>query len=229
VLPQSILAGMNWRRGLVLAVIHLTVMVVVILCTEWHYWPGIRSERARTPVVLPPPATAEEVMEANFYPCDEGGIIDRPEAPREVLAGAANMPAAMLVGWHEPCAQPTALDTVVERRYGRTRRAELVILAVQCTVYAAWWLLVGGYPLVRPRRWWLEPGGFITACTIPAALASLLIPDAFASRHPVVAMTAMVPAMVAMLAWLWWFGLLIWKTSRFALQSFIGSRQRVAQ
>lgn len=167
-------------------------------------------------------------MEANFFPCDEGGIIDRAAPPREIVVGAANMPMVLLVGWHEPCAQPSALDSVVEKRYGRTRTAEVLILAIQCTVFGLWWFIVGEYPLVTPPRWWLEPGAFITACTIPVALASLLIPDGFAFRVPVVHPAAMIPAVIAMLAWLWWVGLLIWKTARFAPRLFVGSRKRVA-
>jgi hypothetical protein len=220
---------MNWRRGVVLAAIHLAMAAVVMVRTETGYWPAIRSERVRVPVVPPPTATAEELMEASFYPCDEGGIIDRAAAPREIVVGAANMPAVLLVGWHEPCAQPSALDNVVEKRYGRTRRAEVLILAIQCGAFGVWWFLVGGYPLVRPRGWWLEPGAFITACTIPVALASLLIPDGFAFRVPIVHPAVMIPAVIAMLAWLWWFGLLIWKAFRFAFRSFVGSKQRVIQ
>ena len=220
---------MNWRRGVLLAAIHLTVAVVVIVRTEWSYWPYIRSERVRVPVVLPPTATAEEAMETNLYPCDEGSIIDRAAPPREIVVGAANMPAVLLVGWHEPCAQPSALDNVVEKRYGRTRKAEILILTIQCTVFGVWWFLVGGFPLVRPRRWWLEPGAFITACTIPIGLASLLIPDGFAFRVLIVHPAAMIPAMIAMLGWLWWFGLLIWKIFRGAIRSFGWSRQRIAE
>jgi len=220
---------MNWQRGVVLAAIHLTVAAVVIVRTEAAYWPNIRSERVRVPVVIPPSATAEEAAFANFFPCDEGGIIDRAFAPREMAISAANMPVVLLVGWHEPCAQPSALDNVVEKRYGRTRRAEVLILTIQCAAFVLWWLIVGGFPLVRPRRWWLEPGAFITAFTIPVALASLLIPDGFAFRVPIVDPAAMIPAVIAMLAWLWWFGLLIWKTFRFAFRSFVGSRQRVPQ
>lgn len=204
---------MNWRRGIVLAAIHLAVATVVIVRTEADYWSNIRPERVRVRVVLPPSATVEELMEANFYPCAEGGIVDHSFTPRETVAGAANLPVTLLVGWHEPCSQPSNLDTVVERRYGRTRTAEVLILAIQCAVFAVWWFLVGGYPLVRPRTWWLEPGAFITVCTVPAALVSLL---------PLVDKVAMVPAVVVMLAWLWWFGLLIWRTSRFAFQSFVG-------
>ena len=229
VVRSRILAGMNWRRGVVLAAIHLTVAAVVILRTEADYWPNIRSERVRVPVVIPPSATAEEAESANFFPCDEGGIIDRAFAPREMIASAANMPAALLVGWHQPCAQPSALDNLVEKRYGRTRRAEVLILAIQCAAFGLWWFVVGGFPLVRPRRWWLEPGAFITACTIPVALASLLIPDGFALRVPIVHPAAMIPVLILMLAWLWWFGLLIWKTVRFGLRSFVSSRRHAAQ
>jgi hypothetical protein len=220
---------MNWRRGVVLAAIHLTVAAVVIVRTEADYWPNIRSERVRVPVVIPPSATAEEAAFANFFPCDEGGIIDRAFAPREMVISAANMPVVLLVGWHEPCAQPSTLDNVVEKRYGRTRRAEVLILTIQCAAFVVWWLIVGGFPLVRPRRWWLEPGAFVTACTIPVALASLLIPDGFAFRVPILHPAAMIPAVIAMVAWLWWFGLLIWKTFRSAFRSFVGSRQQVPQ
>jgi hypothetical protein len=216
---------MNWRRGVALAAIHLAVAALVIVRTEADYWPAIRSERVRVPVVEPPSATASDLMEANFYPCDEGGIIDRTFSPGEIVIGAANMPEVLLLGWHEPCAQPTALDTVVEKRYGRTRRAEVLILTIQSAAFVVWWLLVGGSPLVRPRRWWLEPGALITACTLPAALVSLLIPTDWDLRFPIVDGAAEVPASVAMLAWLWWVGLLIWKTIRFGLKSFAGSKQ----
>jgi hypothetical protein len=164
-----------------------------------------------------------------LLPVCEGGIIDRAFAPREMIISAANMPVVLLVGWHEPCAQPSPLDNVVEKRYGRTRRAEVLILTIQCAAFVVWWLIVGGFPLVRPRRWWLEPGALITVCTIQVALASLLIPDGLAFRLPIIGTAAMVPAVVVLLVWLWWFGLLIWKIVRVALRSFRGFRQSVAQ
>jgi len=108
-------AGMNWRRGVALASIHLAMAALVIFRTEAGYWPAIRSERVRVAVALPPSATAAELMESNFHPCDEGGIIDRPASPGDIVVGAANMPPILLVGWHEPCAQPSALDAVARR------------------------------------------------------------------------------------------------------------------
>lgn len=180
----------------------------------------------RVPIVVPPSATAEGELNANFYPCDEGGVIDRAASPGEILVGAANMPAVLLVGSHEPCAVPSALDTHVEKRYGRTRRAEVLILTIQCAVFIVWWFFVGAYPLVLPRRWWLEPGAFITACTIPAASVSMFVPTAWDLQFPIVDWVAMVLAAVAMLAWLWWCGLLIWRMTRFAVRTFAGTTQR---
>jgi hypothetical protein len=87
---------MNSRRGIVLAAIHLTVVAVIIVRTEADYWPSIRTERVRVRTFLPPSATAEDAMGVNFFPCDEGGIIDRPTAPREMVAGAANLPQCYL-------------------------------------------------------------------------------------------------------------------------------------
>jgi len=217
---------MNWRRGVALAAIQLAIATLVIVRTESDYWPAIRSERVRVRATPPPSATAEQMMEADFYPCDEGGIIDRAAAPWEILAGAANMPTTLLIGWHEPCAQPSVLDAAVEKRYGRTRSAEALILSIQCAVVLVWWLFVGGYPLARPRRWWIEPGAFITACSIPAALISLLIPVGLALQ---LSPAAKVLALVVVLAWLWWFGLVLWKILRPAWQLLSGFRRRVSQ
>lgn len=220
---------MNWRRGVLLATIQLVLAALVIARTESQYWPAIRSERTRVPVVVPPSATAEEAMGANFFPCDEGGIIDRAAPPGELVVGAANAPAVLLVGWHEPCAQPTALDQLVEKRYGRTRRAEILIVIIQCFAFVMLWLVVGALPLVQPQRWWLEPGAFVTTITIPAGLASLLIPDGWALQVPVVDAAAMALGWVLILTWTGWLGLLIWKTSRFALQSVFVDRWKEAR
>jgi hypothetical protein len=68
------------------------------------------------------------------------------------------------------------------------------------------WFLVGGFPLVRSQKWWADPGAFITACAVLAGAIALI---------PVVDGFAKLPALIAMLAYLWWFGLLVWKTLQF--------------
>jgi len=76
-----------------------------------------------------------------------------------------------------------------------------------CLFIAMQWFLIGGFPLVRSRKWWADPGSFMTACAVLAGAVALI---------PVVDGFARLPASIAGLAWLWWFGLLIWKMIQFA-------------
>jgi hypothetical protein len=75
-----------------------------------------------------------------------------------------------------------------------------------CLFIAMQWFLIGGFPLVRSRKWWADPGSFMTACAVLAGAVALI---------PVVDGFARLPASIAGLAWLWWFGLLVWKTFQF--------------
>jgi hypothetical protein len=80
-----------------------------------------------------------------------------------------------------------------------------VIVAVLCALVALEWFLVGGFPLIHPRRWWLEPGAFITVCTLIGTALAVI---------PYVAHVSVVSSWIAFLAWFWWFGLLVWKLIR---------------
>jgi hypothetical protein len=75
-----------------------------------------------------------------------------------------------------------------------------------CLLIAIQWFLMGGFPLVRTQKWWADPGAFITACTALAGGITLI---------PAIGEVARLPALIAMLAWLWWFGLLVWRTLQF--------------
>ena len=70
-----------------------------------------------------------------------------------------------------------------------------------CALVFVQWLLVGGFPLILPRRWWWEPGAMITIFTL-ITFAMVLIPG--------VREVSEFAAFFALLAWLWWFGLLVW-------------------
>jgi hypothetical protein len=69
------------------------------------------------------------------------------------------------------------------------------------------WILAGAFPLIIPRHWWVEPGAFITCCT--AVGYGFALVSSMQWLMPL-------PAFLAALAWLWWLGLLVWKTARFA-------------
>ena len=62
---------------------------------------------------------------------------------------------------------------------------------------------MGGFPLVRTRKWWADPGSFITARAVLAGAIALI---------PVIDGFARLPALIAMLTMLWWLGLLVWQT-----------------
>jgi hypothetical protein len=219
---------MNWRRGLLLAGIHFAVAGTLLAWEESESWRYIRSEQLGASAAhLELAAFQEEDLTVTLNPCGDDGFVDGEMSPQERLSGMANLPVALLTGWHEPCTSPNFLDSVVERilssvfktRFHRTRASEVLILAILCTLVAVEWLFVGGFPLVRPGRWWLEPGAFIPICTlVGAALATI----------PYVAHLSLIPATMAGCAWLWWFGLLVWKTLEFGWKMTSGLRAHLS-
>ena len=93
----------------------------------------------------------------------------------------------------------------------RTRKAEVIIWAILFGGVVVLWIFVGGLPLIRPRRWWQEPGVFITICTLTA---TLLFPV------PGIGILYRIPLLFAAFAWLYWLLLLIWKTLLFLWRQF---------
>lgn len=202
--PYS-LAGMNWRLGLLLTGIHLAVTGSLMVWQEtraWRYFPS-------KPVLQQPVETEtmgpDGEITVSFKFCAEGSNWVGHQSAQEKIVGFENLPVVLLSGWHTPCSTAGMVSWMVEERLHRTRISEIVILSVLCALVAIQWFLVGGFPLIRPRRWWGEPGAFITLCTLAA------LPFAFIR---VIDPVAMILASFAGLAWFWWFGLLVWKTLR---------------
>ena len=196
---------MNWRRGLLLAGIHLVVTGSLFVWQETWYWRYIPSKP-----VLQRPVETETIgpdgeITISFHICDEGSDFYGQMSPQEKLVVSENLPVVLLSGWHIPCSSGGTVTSMIEKRLHRSRTSEVVILSILCALVAVQWFLVGGFPLIRPRRWWLEPGAFITLCTL-TAFAIVLIPH--------IGALAMLPASFAVLAWFWWFGLLVWITLR---------------
>jgi hypothetical protein len=139
-----------------------------------------------------------------------------------MVAEYANPPAAVLSGWRLACHARLSLAGMMKIDYfwvaapssmNARRRVDwgfAFLIAIQ-------WVLVGGFPLVQLRRWWWEPGAFITIC---AALGFALV------LVPPLREVALVPATFAAFAWFWWLGLFVWKSGR--LGWGIVSRRRAA-
>jgi hypothetical protein len=193
---------MNWRRGLLLAGIHLVVAGTLLAWQESEVWHLLRSERVQPSAArLELAVFQEEEQIVNFNPCDEGGFIDGEMSPQERVSGMANLPVALITGWHAPCSTPGFVGSFIEKRMHRTRTSEILILSILIFLVVVEWLLVGGFPLIRPRLWWLEPGAFITIWTLIGSILTVI---------PYISHLSVIPALVACFAWLWWFSLLVW-------------------
>jgi hypothetical protein len=205
---------MNWRRGLLLAGIHLVVAGSLLAWDESFYWRSIKSEGLGLSSARMIFTAFQEEQTVTFNPCADDGVEDGEVSPLAKIDGMANLPVVLLTGWHEPCRSQGVLDSMVEsslnsmagKRFHRTRSSETLILVILCVLVAVEWLFVGGFPLIRPRRWWLEPGALITILTL--ALTAL-------TTAPHEANMAGNLSIISACVWLWWFGLLIWKTLLF--------------
>jgi hypothetical protein len=216
---------MNWRRGLLLAGINLAVAVPMILMMEARdreyalTQEEIMAKAAREDAPRPPetstpephqasPEQAEEAVSVNFDPCAMWGFHYPVQV---VVVQAADMPSVALAGWEDVC--PPHWSLAGRLREKRTwpptplwMETQRKIDAGLCLLIAIQWFLMGGFPLVRTEKWLADPGSMITTCAVLAGAFALI---------PVVHGVARLPALIAMLAWLWWFGLLVWKMYQF--------------
>jgi hypothetical protein len=194
---------MQWRRGLLLAGIHVVVAAAMFVQVESAAWPMIKANTERN-TALRPPAPPEEGTVA-FYPCDGTWLLLTP--PEEKIVGFANLPVALLTGWHQPCTSYSGLTAIVESQLGTsTCASEITISIILCVLVFIQWFMVGGFPIVRPRRWWLEPATLITICTLVSIFLVVV---------PVIREFSIAPMAVALLAWLYWFVMWVWNTFRF--------------
>jgi hypothetical protein len=208
---------MNWRRGLVFAGIHL---VIAGTLTWWNI--EVRAAVQRTwgsaaesnGIVL----AAQEEPTVNFNSCE----VWVHYSPEDHLIIGLDLPAVVVTGQLEPCPQHWTLGALIQppgkpytrQSYERLAMAFAVLVAVQ-------WFLVGAFPLTRTRRWWNEPGALITACgcvgggplvlSILALLIELKSQGVLWHTPDVLAVLAELAGGIALLAWFWWFGLLVWR------------------
>ena len=163
-------------------------------------------------------ASPEQAGETvSFDPCEMWGA----HYPTGViLLQAVGMPSLALAGWRDDCPPHWSLAGRLRGRWTwpptplwmETQRE---IDAGLCLLIAIQWFLMGGFPLLRTQKWWADPGAFITACAALAGGIALI---------PVIGEVARLPSLIAMLAWLWWFGLFVWKTLQFGWRMVFAGR-----
>src|ERR1035438_1841542 len=98
----------QWRRGLVLAGIHLVICAPLIVWDEAHIWDWVRSQEDLPPLELarpipPPPPDAvkpsDEGETVTFSPC---GMWYHMPLPQRITV-MVDVPAAAFSQWWEPC------------------------------------------------------------------------------------------------------------------------------
>ena len=236
---ECTLADMNWRRGVLLAGLNLAAALAMIVVLDARDARFVRERDARseirrsTPEAAPgfvsdapePTTSAKLVLvqdseatgTVTFDPC-EAWIRNYPIQEGVVRLG--NPPAAILSGWRLQCPAKWSLAIRVLGTYdtGLTRQSltrHYLVEAVLCVLIVFQWFLIGSFPLTSPRRSWQEPGAFIT---IGALIAAALATNSFTED------LARLPDLFVIVAWFWWFGLLIWRCIQLGWRTVMKSR-----
>jgi hypothetical protein len=210
----------NWRRGLVFAGIHLAI-AGTLGC--WELAVRESTQKAWSPaaeisgIVL----AAQEEQTVNFNPCEMWVHY----SPEDHLIIGLDLPAVLVTGNMDPCPPRWSLGSMLQpsgKPYtGQTYKTLAIAFAV---LVAVQWFFMGSFPLRRARRWWAEPGAFITACGcigggplvlfILVSLVELKARGVLWHTPDVLRIVADLAGVIATFAWFWWFGLLVWRLAR---------------
>jgi hypothetical protein len=195
---------MNWRRGLLLAGVQLAVAVPLIVWSEAEIAEHIKTADHNTKSTEPVHADAGQ--EGTFFYFDPCKLHSSGEFELARIVRFANLPSATLIEWRTICADRWSLAGVLHlSNWPWSMVKERQVDSVLGLLIPIQWFLVGGFPLVQPRRWWLEPGVFITLCILGALILAMI---------PGIRWWSDFPILLAGFAWLYWFGLLVWKSLR---------------
>lgn len=228
----SRLAAMNWRRGLVLAGLNVLValpMIGILAARDaqslrnWKEQSAIErswvTSAGEFPTVRTTEVPVQEEQTVTFSPCAMWESIPVQES----VVQLGNLPAFVVSQWRAPCPPRWSVAGMLgvndsgfisDVKFRAMRRVEVAF----CILIAAQWFVIGGFPLVQSRRWWVEPGAFITACTAIGSSIALI---------PEVDVFGRLPALIAFFAWVWLLGLLIWRPVALAWQSTLGRLRRL--
>lgn len=162
----------------------------------------------------------QEEQTVSFNPCELWGHTPVQES----VVQLGNIPAFVVSQWRTDCPPKWSVARMLgvndtgllsDPNFRAMRRVDVAL----CLIIAVQWLLIGSFPLIQPKRWWAEPAAFITTCTAIASGIALI---------PGLDVLGRLPALIALLAWLWWFGLLLWKLFQLAWQSTLGGQRRLS-
>lgn len=203
---------MKWRRGLLLAGINLAVAVPLIVMLDVKDEASLREWDARPAQAAPPawfPGEAApsegEGQTVGFSPCS----LWVSYSAQQDIVWFPNISAAILSGFQQLCPSRWTLAGRLDVGYSwssSTIPARRKVAWGFGLLVGLQWILVGAFPLSQPKRWWAEPGAFITCCAVIGFGLVLIRPIETLAR---------LPALLAAFSWFWWLGLLAWKGTRF--------------
>ncbi len=183
---------MRWRRGLLLAVIHLCLAVPLVVHEALEIWPYLRVERM-----------SPEEEASNDILWDVCGTLDSWPSARVTLTQASNLPAFGLSAWGRPCHSRFTIAALAERFYGEgTRKAETLLLCGVIVLIAVQWVLMGSLSVAPPGHRWIEPAWLIAGCAV--------VGNTFAFSARLQPIAGSLAALIWAL-WLLWMGLAIAK------------------
>ena len=226
---------MNWRRGFLLAGINLLAAAPLIWMLAMRDTQFLREQDplvasltkhkaiARAVSDRERPARIVRTQEEQTVSFSSCGMWGHDPAQVNVVQ-LGNLPAFLLSQWRVDCPAKWSLAGILGVKIaGRWTEANLVAMRrvdlALCLSMILQWLLVGGFPLVKPRKWWGEPAAFITAFTLAGACISMI---------PAIDGMARLTALIAFFGWMGWFGLLVWVPVHFAWQSTLGGLRRLS-
>lgn len=212
---RRILACMQWRRGLIFAGINVLLAVPLIIWAEIRDAVYVREQFAligsKTEKISSP------IPSLSADPKAEGVSLDMCSAwiryPRQIeIVRFTNMPASAFVGWRLVCPERWTLSGLLHADHFSPLTPSRLVAQKNVDVaffllIGLQWIFVGGLPLRHTRRWWAEPGLFITICGGTAAAVVFI---------PFMSGLASLLVLFAASAWLWWFGLSLIAAIRFS-------------
>lgn len=225
---------MNWRRGLLLAGINLSVAVPMICilasedaqarrdrqgksAIEETTWIDSAGDFSAAPTKI---VQVPDEQTVSFNPCR----MWTHYPPQTYVVQLGNLPAFVMTQWREACPPKWSIARMLgvndsgllsDANFKAMRRVDVSL----CILIAVQWLLIGSFPLTQSRQWRSEPGAFITACTAIGSSIALM---------PGVDVFGRLPALIAFLGWVWWFGLLLWIPVHRAWQSTVHGFRRLS-
>jgi hypothetical protein len=207
---------MHWKRGILLAAIHLAVAVPLIVSYERKVWPYLHTNPEPPQVVMRDLAEDQGGQTVTFSRCE--GWIHYP--PSQTIVMMANFPAIAFSGWGLECPPSWSVAGRLHNDWPtRTRQTEKKTALGLILLIPIEWFLLGSFSIFRQKYWRYEPCIVIAGCTVLSGLLYMI---------PGIGDGSAAPAVFTGLAWyLWFFALLFFGCRR--CWQFLARRLRPTQ